>query len=71
MRKDPQWLIVQLVDAGMTEMEITDSLNADGVDVTQATINRIKTGGIKRTGFDIGMGLMRLYSLRADVRQRA
>lgn len=64
---NPRYLIEQLVKAGMTEVEITDALRAEGTEVTAATINRIKTGAIKRTSFDIGLGLMRLHERRQKV----
>lgn len=61
---NPRYLIEQLIKGGMSEVEITDSLRAEGTEVTAATINRIKTGAIKRTSFDVGLGLMRLHERR-------
>ncbi len=61
---NPRFIIEKLLESGMKEVEITDALRAEGIDVTAATINRIKTGQIKRTGFDIGMGLVRLQERR-------
>jgi arginine repressor len=54
-------LIQDLIDSGMTEVEITDALKEEGVHTTQATLNRIKTGAIKRTSYDIGTGIVRLH----------
>lgn len=56
-----RYVIEQLIKADMTEIAITDAIRAEGIEVTAATINRIKTGHIKRTGFDIGAALVRLY----------
>lgn len=60
----PKVCIEKLIESGMNEREITDALRADGVELTAATLNRIKSGGIKRTSFVIGMGLMRLCEKR-------
>jgi len=54
----------------MKEREITEELREDGVELTIPTLNRIKNGVIKRTGFDIGMGLVRLYERRVQERAR-
>src|SRR5688500_8847269 len=61
MAVNPQTLIQQLLESGMKECEIGEALRADGTSVSDATLNRIKSGLIKRTGFDIGMALMRLH----------
>lgn len=61
MAVNPQTLIQQLVESGMKECEIGEALRADGTPVSDATVNRIKSGQIKRTGFDIGIALMRLH----------
>lgn len=58
---DPRHLIERLLALNMSQQDIADELAKDGIEVTQATINRIKTGAIKRTGFDIGMGLVKLH----------
>lgn len=71
MRSDARWLIQQLLRSGMKEVEIVEAMRTDGVEVTQATINRIKTGKIKQTSFDIGMGLVRLHDSRPASRARA
>jgi hypothetical protein len=57
-----RYVIEKLIEvADMSEVAITDAIRAEGTEVTAATINRIKTGHIKRTSFDIGAALMRLY----------
>lgn len=61
---DPKAIIVHLLGSGMSEAEIIVALREDGVEVTKATINRIKNGVIRRTGFDIGMALVRLRERR-------
>lgn len=49
----------------MTEVAISDALRDMDVDVTQATINRLKNGVHKSTSFEIGYGLLKLaQSLR-------
>lgn len=57
-----------LTQAEMTEVEITDELNRMGIDVTQATINRIKNRIFKKTSFDIGSGLLQLRDQRISQR---
>jgi arginine repressor len=57
-----------LTQAEMTEMEITDALKQMGVDVTQATINRIKNRKFQNTRFDIGSGLLQLRDQRISQR---
>ncbi len=47
------------------------ALKKQGVSVTQATINRIKTGAHKSTRFEIGMGLTRLLDRVAKASPRA
>jgi hypothetical protein len=68
MEVDPRALIEELVESGMTETEISESLRERGVDVTQATINRLKNGVHKSTSFDIGYGLMKLRDSRCEQR---
>lgn len=63
---NPRFIIEKLVESGMNEREITDALRAEGIEVTAATINRIKHGLIKRTSFDIGTGLVRLQERRGQ-----
>ena len=48
----------------MNEYQIAYALCSSGVPVTQATINRIRRGRIKRTSYDIGRGLERLLESR-------
>lgn len=71
MSNDPRILIQQLIGSGMKEGQIVEALKADGVDVSVPTINRIKNGLIKRTGFDIGIALMRLHKRRSRSAGRA
>jgi len=66
----PKSVIADLQRSGMTEMQITEDLRQQGVEVTQATINRIKSGEIKRTSFEIGMALIRLQERRLAERRR-
>lgn len=61
---DPRTIVEYLTKSGMTETEISDELKKLGVDVTQATINRIKSGVHKSTKYEIGLGLVRLYEQR-------
>lgn len=58
---DPAGLIKALIKAGMTEQQIADQLLLYGVTITQATINRIKSGEIEKAKFDVGMALVRLW----------
>jgi len=67
----PQAFIHLLCDSGMNERQIVDALREAGVQVTQATINRIRNGRIKRTSFDVGSGLKRLHDQRLVTAQSA
>jgi predicted XRE-type DNA-binding protein len=63
--EEPKSVIEQLLtQAEMTEAEISDALKEMGVEVSQATINRIKNGKHKHTRFDIGFGLLQLRAQR-------
>lgn len=64
MSNDLSPLIQDLIGSGMAESQIVAALKADGVEVSVPTINRIKNGLIKRTGFDIGSALVRLHKRR-------
>jgi arginine repressor len=65
--EDPKTVIEQLLtQPEMTEAKITDALKDMGIEVTQATINRIKNGKHKRTRFDIGYGLLQLRDQRSQ-----
>jgi hypothetical protein len=63
----PKALIEQLLLLDMNEYEIAAELSSSGVPVTQATINRIRNGRIKRTSYDIGTGLQRLLDTRSKL----
>lgn len=64
--ESPKSIIERLIArSGMTEEQIAEALRADGVEVTQATINRIKTGKHRKTSFEIGMGLVQLHKRRS------
>lgn len=56
----PRVLVERLYEV-MNDREITDALRESGIDVTQATVNRIRHGKVKRTSYEIGAGLMRLH----------
>src|SRR6187431_3128914 len=64
MSTDPRSMIQQLIGSGLNESQIVAALKQDGVEVSLPTINRIKNGLIKRTGFDIGSALVRLHKKR-------
>ena len=69
---NPKAIIEELVESGMTEVAIADALKDMDVDVTQATINRLKNGRHKTTSFDIGFGLVKLRAQRmSEQRSRA
>jgi arginine repressor len=68
MEVEPKTLIEQLVSqADMTEAEISSALKEMGVDVTQATLNRIKNGVHRHTKFEIGYALLQLRDQRLHV----
>jgi hypothetical protein len=56
----PADVITSLIESGMTEQAIADQLAAFGVQVTQSTIHRIKTGEIEQPKFNVGIGLLKL-----------
>lgn len=64
MSTDLASVIQDLIGSGVNESQICTTLNAEGVEVTLPTINRIKNGLIKRTRFDIGSALVRLHKKR-------
>lgn len=53
-------LISKLIANGYSEQEIADQLKADGIQVHQSTIHRIKHGEFLPR-FDVGMGIIRLH----------
>lgn len=63
MQETPQSFVERLVGAGLSEAKIADELVTRGVQVTQATINRIKKGA--GTSYEIGVTLQRLADERA------
>jgi hypothetical protein len=71
MPANPRAMIQQLIESGLNEREITDAIRAEGVDISAATVNRIKTGQIKRTGFDVCLALMNVLKKRARSRKHA
>lgn len=71
MSNDLRPLIQDLIGSGMNETQIVAAIKADGVEVSVPTINRIKNGLIKRTGFDIGTALVRLHKKRVRSRRAA
>lgn len=64
MSTDLASVIQELIGSGVNESQIVTTLNAEGVEVSLPTINRIKNGLIKRTRFDIGSALVRLHKKR-------
>jgi hypothetical protein len=64
MPTDLASVIQELIGSGVNESQIVTTLNAEGVEVSLPTINRIKNGLIKRTRFDIGSALVRLHKKR-------
>jgi len=62
--KDPRNIVGLLIIGGMTELEISAALKKLGVSANQSTIHKIKSGATKRTNYDIGTGLARLYEQR-------
>ena len=69
--ESPKTIIERLTGSGMTEEQIAEALRKSGVEVSQATINRIKTGKHRKTSFEIGMGLLRLHKRRTGREQVA
>jgi arginine repressor len=56
--------IRDLLDDGYSEQGIADALNEQGVECTQATINRIKLGRIPDPRFSVGTGIVHLHQRR-------
>ena len=44
-----------------SEAWIIDELAAEGVSVSQPTLNKIRSGDIRRTSYDTGEAIMRLW----------
>ncbi len=63
-------LIEKLIASGMNQTDIAKALQANGIEITQATINRLKQGKAKTTRFEVGIGLMRLANSRAKPTKR-
>lgn len=58
----PSAIIRNLIESHrMTEQQIVEELASLGVSISQASLNRIKTGVHQRTSFETGMGLVRLH----------
>lgn len=54
-------LIDDLVKAGLREAAIADRIKAAGVQTSQPTINRIKSGAIKSVKYELGQALINLH----------
>lgn len=55
-------LIENLINSGLTENEIVSRLKDLGVQTTQPTINRIKTGAIAKVSYDMGAAIVTLHT---------
>ena len=55
-------LIENLINSGLTENEIVSRLKDIGVQTTQPTINRIKTGSIAKVSYDVGTAIVALHA---------
>lgn len=62
--EDWRKIVSGLRDSGMSDSEIARQITAEGIEVTQPTIWRIRNGRIKRTGYELGDALKRLYAER-------
>ena len=57
-------LVQELVDAGLSGQEISNEIKNLGVECTQATINRIKLGGISEPRYELGDALLKIHAVR-------
>lgn len=56
----PQQALRDIV-AKHSEVWVLDQLAADGVQVTQPTLNKIRHGDIRRTSYETGEAILRLW----------
>jgi hypothetical protein len=64
MKKNgPREVLHALFAAGYTQQQIADLITESGVTTTQSTIQRISSGYIKQTYFDLGCAIMALQYL--------
>ena len=54
-------IITELNERGLSEHEIARRLKREGVEITQASINRLKQEHIKQPRFDVGTALLQLH----------
>jgi len=64
MDMDLKRAIRDLLEAGYSEQGIADALGEQGVECSQATINRIKLGGIRNPSYAVGSGIVQLHRRR-------
>ena len=57
MSENLKSVVTDLVETGLSEKRIADEIGCD-----QSTINRIKTGKIAKTSYDIGTALHSLHN---------
>ena len=60
-------IIKELNELGLSEHEIARRLQKEGVEITQASINRLKQEHIKQPRFDVGSALLRLHKERKEM----
>lgn len=53
--------IEKLIGTGLTENEIVSLLKEGGINTTQPTINRLKTGFTASTNYELGTAIITLY----------
>lgn len=61
IKVDWKKIIDELLERGLSEADIAARLRAEGVSISQASINRLKRGAIKRPNYDLGSALLRLH----------
>lgn len=54
----PGQALVELGNSGLTQPEIIDLIQGEGVRTTQATISRIASGSVKNPSFELGAAIL-------------
>jgi predicted transcriptional regulator len=63
--------VQQIADTGISDSEIARVISEGGVDVSQPTISRLRTGRIKAPSYELGVALKALHKKRRAARNGA
>jgi hypothetical protein len=71
MAEDFSKIVKQLAETGISDSAIGRAITDMGIEVSQPTISRIRTGRIKRPSYDLGVALKNLHKKRVTASGRA